>query len=217
VRFCRLIFREEAPSVAEALGQSGRFLWVGNDLSIDFVNTTPVVDGRPVDLLDSFNDLVDWLAEGHALGEGDRRTILRRVGGPAGEALLDEAREFRTALRSLFEAVVAAAEPPAGPLAAINERLRRREVPEVRYEDGSFVRAAPHAGLDERSLLLPLAEAAADLLTKRDLSLLKRCENPACVLLYYDTTRNHARRWCSMAFCGNRHKVAAHYRRRQGK
>jgi predicted RNA-binding Zn ribbon-like protein len=37
------------------------------------------------------------------------------------------------------------------------------------------------------------------------------------VLFFYDTTKNHARRWCSMAFCGNRHKVAAHYRRQQGK
>jgi predicted RNA-binding Zn ribbon-like protein len=203
--------------VAEAPERSGRFLWVGNDLSLDFVNTTPVLDGRPVDLLDSFRDLVDWLGEGQVMGEGDRRTLLRRIGGAAGRVLLDEAREFRAALRSLFEAVVAGAEPPAGPVAAINERLRRREVPEVRYEDGSFVRAAPHARLDERSLLLPIAEAAAELLTKRDLSLLKRCENPACVLLYYDTTKNHARRWCSMAFCGNRHKVAAHYRRWHGK
>jgi predicted RNA-binding Zn ribbon-like protein len=37
------------------------------------------------------------------------------------------------------------------------------------------------------------------------------------VLFFYDTTKNHARRWCSMAFCGNRHKVAAHYRRLRGK
>jgi predicted RNA-binding Zn ribbon-like protein len=35
------------------------------------------------------------------------------------------------------------------------------------------------------------------------------------VLLFYDTTKNHARHWCSMSLCGNRHKVAAHYRRRR--
>jgi lactoylglutathione lyase len=46
--------------------------------------------------------------------------------------------------------------------------------------------------------LLPVAESAADLLTVRDLSLLRKCENPACVLFFYDTTKNDARRWCSM-------------------
>ena len=46
-----------------------------------------------------------------------------------------------------------------------------------------------------------------------DLSLVKACQNPQCVLFFYDTTKNHARRWCSMAACGNRAKVAAHYQR----
>jgi predicted RNA-binding Zn ribbon-like protein len=199
--------------VAEAHARSGKFLWVGNDLSLDFVNTEPVLEGRLTDLLASFSDLVEWLGEGEGLGEPDRRALLRRVGGATGKRLVDEAREFREGLRSLFNAVVAGASPPAGPIAAINERLRRREAPELRYERGAFVRSTRRATPDEQSLLLPVAEAAADLLATRDLSLLRRCENPACVLFFYDTTKNHTRRWCSMAFCGNRHKVAAHYRR----
>jgi predicted RNA-binding Zn ribbon-like protein len=61
-----------------------------------------------------------------------------------------------------------------------------------------------------------LAEAAARLLTEKDLTLVRRCENPACVLHFYDTSKNHRRRWCSMEICGNRMKVAAHYRRHRG-
>lgn len=197
--------------------KGGKFLWVGNDLSLDFINTTPVLDGRPVDLLESFPDLADWLVQAGRLKELDGATLVRRVGHATGGALLDEARAFRSALRSLFQAVVADASPPAGSLAAINGLLRRREAPEVRYEGGAYVRAEKSKALDAESLMLPVAEAAADLLTVRDLSHLRKCENPACVLFFYDTTKNHARRWCSMAFCGNRHKVAAHYRRRQGK
>jgi predicted RNA-binding Zn ribbon-like protein len=62
-------------------------------------------------------------------------------------------------------------------------------------------------------LIVPIAEAAADLLCHGDLSLVKKCGNPRCILFFYDTTKNHARRWCSMAGCGNRMKAAAHYRR----
>ena len=61
--------------------------------------------------------------------------------------------------------------------------------------------------------LVLIAVAAADLLCHGDLSLVKKCDNPRCILYFYDTTKNHARRWCSMAGCGNRMKAAAHYRR----
>lgn len=30
----------------------------------------------------------------------------------------------------------------------------------------------------------------------------------ACILFFYDTTKNYSRRWCSMSACGNRMKVA---------
>jgi predicted RNA-binding Zn ribbon-like protein len=55
--------------------------------------------------------------------------------------------------------------------------------------------------------------ATLDLLCYADPSLVKKCENAACVLFFYDTTKNHSRRWCSMRVCGNRMKVAAHYQR----
>jgi len=41
----------------------------------------------------------------------------------------------------------------------------------------------------------------------------RRCANPACVLYFRDRSRARRRRWCSMAVCGNRMKVAAHARR----
>ncbi|MEK8104393.1 CGNR zinc finger domain-containing protein [Micromonospora sp. M12] len=36
---------------------------------------------------------------------------------------------------------------------------------------------------------------------------------PACVLHFYDTSRNGTRRWCSMDGCGGRAKAARHYQR----
>ena len=39
---------------------------------------------------------------------------------------------------------------------------------------------------------------------------LRKCGGEECSLVFYDTARNATRRWCSMAACGNRHKVARH-------
>jgi len=58
------------------------------------------------------------------------------------------------------------------------------------------------------------AEAAAELLAEGDFELIRRCESESCVLWFYDRTKSHRRRWCSMASCGNRHKVAAFRSRR---
>ena len=66
------------------------------------------------------------------------------------------------------------------------------------------------------AILAPVAEDAADSLVGDDLSLVRRCANPDCVLVFLDTTRNHRRRWCSMDVCGSRAKAAAFYRRSRG-
>ncbi|MFL5310303.1 MAG: CGNR zinc finger domain-containing protein [Myxococcales bacterium] len=61
----------------------------------------------------------------------------------------------------------------------------------------------------------PVAESAAWLLEHGDPSLVRRCENDRCVLVFYDTTKNRRRRQCTMETCGSRAKSAADYRRKR--
>jgi len=61
--------------------------------------------------------------------------------------------------------------------------------------------------------LLPVAQSLAQLVSREDFSHVRACEGPSCTLLFADHTRGHARRWCSMAICGNRAKQAAHRQR----
>jgi predicted RNA-binding Zn ribbon-like protein len=66
---------------------------------------------------------------------------------------------------------------------------------------------------DPEQLMVPIAQSASDLLCHGCLALVKRCADPACGAFFYDTSKNHTRRWCSTTGCGNRMRVAAHYRR----
>ena len=50
---------------------------------------------------------------------------------------------------------------------------------------------------------------------KMGLSYVKSCEGSSCTLLFMDRARGRARRWCSMAICGNRAKQIAHRNRRK--
>jgi predicted RNA-binding Zn ribbon-like protein len=61
--------------------------------------------------------------------------------------------------------------------------------------------------------LAAIAQDAVDLLCNADLTSLKQCDGPTCIRFFYDTTKNHKRRWCSVEKCGSRAKAAAYYQR----
>ena len=63
------------------------------------------------------------------------------------------------------------------------------------------------------TLLLPLAAVIGEFVCSADFSRVKPCEGSQCMILFLDWTRSGARRWCSMAICGNRAKQASHWAR----
>lgn len=189
------------------------FLFLANQPCLDFINTDLVMNGQPTDLLSSFQDLVGWLVQAGLLTEKDAARI---EGGGDHHAMetLKQAKAFRSTMRNMAERLAARKPVPQGALALINQLLRHRiGYAQVTRRNGMFERRYEAWFEDANHVLGLLAEAASDLLCTCNLSLVKQCQNPACVLFFYDTTKNHARHWCSMDLCGNRSKVAAHYRR----
>src|SRR5215207_9588749 len=203
-------------SVTMAGGQTGSgFYFVANNLCLDFVNTQVVENDQPVDLLEGFDGLVAWSVAAQVIDAGQAKEILTNWSGrrEAGR-LFEQAREFRASLREMAERVVEGRAVPQSIVDRINEAQGKHSghiaLARVR---GAYVKRFHRTFSEPAHLLVPVAESATDLLSEGDLSLLRKCENPACILYFYDTTKNHARRWCSMSACGNRMKVAAYYQR----
>ncbi|WP_422665694.1 CGNR zinc finger domain-containing protein [Achromobacter xylosoxidans] len=73
----------------------------------------------------------------------------------------------------------------------------------------SFKAVRPRRLDDAAGMLEPVARAIVELLTDTPLALVRQCEAHDCTLMFHDRTKSHRRRWCSMALCGNRMKVAA--------
>src|SRR5262249_52590987 len=195
--------------------QDPKFSLIGNHRCVDFVNTEVVHRGQSVDLLTDFPDLVAWLTAAQLLGPAEAEAALRRWSGtPAGARALVEARTLRADLRVMLEQIERGRPIAASSLGAINALLAR--------PIGHGERARARRGFLRRfrfkvgapvDLLVPVAEAASDFLCHADFSLVRKCENLACIQYFYDLSKNHARRWCSMSVCGNRMKVAAYHRR----
>lgn len=192
-----------------------RFFLIGNNLALDFVNTEIVADGAPLDLLAGIADFAGWAAAAGVLSPAQASALLPAWSG-RGAGVPAEALRFRGVLGAMFRRLLRGAGVAADSLAAINEVLGRdRGRVELRRTRAGFEKRLLADCADPRQVLVPIAQAAADLLCFGEPACLRKCENPKCVLLFYDTTKNHRRRWCSMAACGNRAKAASFYRRRR--
>jgi predicted RNA-binding Zn ribbon-like protein len=183
-------------------------MMLGDHPALDILNTVARVDAELVDSLQSDRDVLRWLARAGWPVEND-------LAHRRSSSLLETARSLRATIRTLIEKRKAGKRTDPGALNAFLAEARCH-LELVSNRDGSLDLKRQWKRRTAEQVLAPLAESAADLLTTGDFSLVKRCENGACVLWFYDRTRSHHRRWCSMATCGNRHKVAAFRKRRRG-
>ena len=180
------------PANPAATPESGPRL-LADHVALDLLNTIERADTTPRDHWQTDADVLAWLKQ-VALWPGDDRAA-----PPKG--LATAARALREAVRLI---VARKADGKAG-----GSHLAVHPVP-----DGGVRIARIHAAGNAAQCLVPLAEAVADLLAHGDFGRVRQCESDECTLWFYDRTKSHRRRWCSMAVCGNRHKVAA-FRKRE--
>ncbi len=179
----------------------------GDHPALDILNTVSRVDGELVDSLQSDGDVLRWLARAGW-------PIEQKPANVRSSSLLHATRILRETIRSLVERRKAGKRAEVGSLNAFLATAQSHlEV--VPNRDGSLQLKRQWKRLTPEQMLAPLAECAAELLVTGDFNLVRRCEDAECVLWFYDRTKSHHRRWCSMATCGNRHKVAAFRKRQQ--
>lgn len=185
------------------------FLFVGNELALDFLNTRPIQNGEATELLPDFAALARWFRAAGVLTERQADELERKwAESAAGKRTVEEMRQWRERLR---KQVIAWEE--GGPLhpAMVKEvnqlmaehpmRLRlsaqKKPTTELWFE--------PHQPED---LFAPLAQSVATLFAETKQDRVRKCGQ--CVLHFHDISKKGTRRWCSMRLCGNRLKVAAY-------
>jgi predicted RNA-binding Zn ribbon-like protein len=176
----------------------------GEPLALELLNTRTRGPDRPLDRLDTPAGLEAWLG-----------ALAGRLTPPAGP--LTE-RDL-AAVRSLREAVAAAIGearqgrcPPDAALRRLTEAERAAPAHRELGWDGRAVTVTSRRrGADGAVLLAELAAAAIDLLASPSIAAVRQCEGPGCVRLFL--AAHPGRRWCSPEVCGNRVRVARHYRR----
>lgn len=185
--------------------ETEQFYVVGNNLALDFVNSI-TSDLTP-------KSLVDWAVAVNLIDTAKAKGLLLRWD----ETNLAEISEFRKDLREAVINLSDGGEIKQRELSLINRVLRQSSgYSELLQTPEGFAKKFEIDLSEPKKILVPIAESIADLLCYGNLDYLRNCENPPCFLYFYDTTKNHKRRWCSMAVCGNRAKAAKFYQRKKG-
>jgi predicted RNA-binding Zn ribbon-like protein len=199
-------------------------VFIADSLGLDFLNSIATPVDTPIDWLDNGDGLLKWLAQAKlvpadALGELRARAMPGEL-----DKVADQARALREWFRGFVHKHMGRPLTPKAlqELAPLNRLLQRDEafsqISRHRHSDGDRLDLRMmRRWRSPESLLLPIGEVLARFVCEEDFANVKACEGHRCTLVFADRTRRRARRWCSMAICGNRAKQAAHRKRLKNK
>lgn len=189
-------------------------------ICLDFANTVEWHDSdQPQDWIKEYTDLVEWSAQGGLIpaGRADHLCQLAQEQPAGAKAAYTWAVQLRKAIYRLFADYATTEQVDDRDLAILNEGVR------TAYANLNMVPTP--AGFswewldrpdDFHQVWWPVARSAGELLTSTELDRVAQCaDDRGCGYLFYDTSRNRSRRWCSMDSCGNRAKARRHYRRQK--
>ncbi|MEV5321363.1 CGNR zinc finger domain-containing protein [Streptomyces sp. NPDC052687] len=217
---------------------------IGEPLPLDLVNTRFGTGASHTDLLATPDGLAAWLTrQADRLGrealapaspeaglppsptEADRPLSPTEAGLPLApaetdlplhvtEADLPLVHAVRDHTEAALRALMAGRRPPGAALRGLADAQRAAPAVRVPVWDGTAVVAPPRrTGPLGVRLAALLAESAVTLLADPAVARVRQCAADDCVLLFLPA--HPRRRWCSPTRCGNRVRVARHYRRRK--
>ncbi|WP_029971877.1 CGNR zinc finger domain-containing protein [Paraburkholderia graminis] len=191
-------------------------IFVADATGLDFLNSIATPVDEPVDWIADGEGLLSWLDQAKLVPAD----VLARMRSQTTPAELDEVAAKARSLREWFRDFVQRRKgqplvaDDLSDLDALNSVLRRDEKHGLIVANpgagGGLVFTIQRRFMTAESLLMPIVEALARLVSEEDFRYVKGCNGSKCTLFFADHTHGHARQWCSMAICGNRAKVAAH-------
>ncbi len=201
-----------------ATGAEGNLKLESGWLCLDFTNTVDWhLSEHPTEGLTSYAELITWARSIGLLPDRTAQQLLRAADQHPAEAarVLDRAVALREAIYRIFLAASRGHAPAADDQATLNAELSRslgKSCLVWNKANFDWGRQGEDGDLDQ--VLWWVLRSATELLTSEDIKRVGVCaDDRGCGWLFYDTSRNRTRQWCSMRGCGNRAKAKRHYER----
>jgi len=184
---------------------------LAGDPALELLNSraTPSPSAGPIELIGNGADYLRWLARTELIDHDDLAALEDLFSARQLDAAAADARTLREKLRPILLAW-AGEDPVPFPVDVIDELnallAQDRRYTQLNPDNSDTLMLHERRHWEQPTQLLILsAQAWAHLLVEGDPTLIRQC--PGCTIIFYDRTKAHRRRWCSMALCGNRAKV----------
>jgi predicted RNA-binding Zn ribbon-like protein len=178
--------------------KGGSFWFDAGAVCLDFAHTGGEGRYAKFESLHEPADLGEWLAE---------PPLEAVMTAPLTARDLSAAKTLRQAIWDVAHARAADRPLPAGAVATINRAAAAAPlVPEL-TADGTTAGWVPPVRATQA--LSTLARELIELLSGPLAGRIRECASDTCPMVFVDSSRPGARRWCSMERCGNRAKVAS--------
>ncbi|NJP88251.1 CGNR zinc finger domain-containing protein [Nonomuraea sp. FMUSA5-5] len=178
--------------------KGGSFWFDAGALCLDFAHTGGEGPYAVFESLHEPADLAAWLAQPPPGAV---------VTAPVTESELAAAKALRQAIWVAAHARAADRPVPAAAIAAINRAAAEAPLVPGLGADGTSTAWQPPVRAAQA--LSTMAREMIELLSGPFAGRIRECASDDCPLVFVDTSRPGARRWCSMERCGNRHKLRA--------
>jgi predicted RNA-binding Zn ribbon-like protein len=186
--------------------KGGSFFFDAGAVCLDFAHTGGEGRYEVFETLHEPADLAGWLAQ-------PPLTAVLTV--PASPGDLAAAKTLRQAIWDLAHARAADRPLPAEAVAILNRSAAAVPLRPVLVGHGTDLEWM--APVRARQALASLAREMVELLSGPLGERIRECASDTCPMVFVDTSRPGARRWCAMERCGNRHKLRAHRARQAAK
>lgn len=150
----------------------------------------------------------DKLEEAEWLAEWLRQHSLQ-ASVPPEQAVLEQLKYLRGLLWEEIQKLVQGTGPNQSLLVQLNGYMDKG--PSVRQvvwnAEGKAEISLIPLRADWEQVMAEIAASFAEALLEKEISRFRICENPDCLWVYYDDTRNRSKRFCDDKLCGNLIKV----------
>lgn len=178
--------------------KGGSFWFDGGAVCLDFAHTGGEGAYEVFESLHEPADLGEWLAQ-------PPLAVVLTVPASAGE--LTSAKALRQAIWEAAHARAARHPLPSDAVATINRAAAAAPLQPKLAADGTTVEWSQPVHVTQA--LSSLAREMIELLSGPLAERIRECASDNCPLVFVDSSRPNARRWCAMERCGNRHKLRA--------
>lgn len=203
-----------------------RFEFISGALCLDFLNTLHDAGAEdPEEELSSDADLLAWAAQAGILSASEASRLeggasqnphpraknapgWGTLPGKKRGSLRDDAQRLREALRQMFRRAERDGKVAPRDVETLNRLLERFPAAgRIDRSNGDWTMNWESQAGGTEKIFYAIVKSAAELVASGRWRAVRECASDTCTWMFLDTSKNHSRRWCEMARCGNRDKV----------